>query len=269
MQIKKYLSLWFLPLMALAMAATGCGNAKVNELKREVDNFNRQCPVDLGFIGQLDSVSYDDADRNLVIHATLKEDFVDESDFTSSFGDLNKSNMQLMIGTPENEKMTKLLADIGAGIRMEYTCPGEAKDMVISLSADEVKELVEHPMTETERNDLLMQNTISQTNALCPQEIEDGLTLVKAEDDGENIIYHYSVDENQYSMAQLEENLDEIRMSVEFSLRGDPAMSVFAGMIGKAGRNLVYRYTGDTFGNSFDVTLSPSTLKSFPRPTGF
>lgn len=263
MQIKKYLWVWILPLAMLAVVLAGCGNAKVRELDAELDKFNKTCPIDLGFIGQVDSAAYDEQSKNMVIYCSVKDSLPDVDD---AHKELSISNLKLLVGSRENAEMTTLLADMGAGISVKYIGANSPEHITFNLTAEELKQLVDNPVPDDERYKMLLENFITAENLNCPREIEEGVTLVNVEDDGENLIYNLLLDENKFCVQQLEENIDQIHMAMEFNLRGDAAMANMSGTISDAGRGLIYRYTGDYFGRTFDIAFDPESLKFFARP---
>lgn len=264
--MRKYVSLIMAPLAMLAIVMTACADRKVNELKSEIEKFNKSCPIDLGSMGLLDSASYDSEANVFVIYTTVNDRYLGVGELTQERRKLCDENLKLAMFSPGSENFSRMLADIGAGVRAECRWKENHQPEVLTIPAEEIKRLVENPISDQERYKIILDNLITASNLSCPMEMEKGVTLVNVVDDGSNVIYNCNVDETIYCMATLEENQKQIKLSMELAFRNDPASVTLGTHIANAGRGLIYRYTGDYFGRSFDITFPIETLRAFRRP---
>ena len=104
---------------------------------------------------------------------------------------------------------------------------------------------------------MIIKQTIDSNKALCPAEIEEGMTLIDVFDDGSNIVFLCDVDEEIYDMEVLLDNAVEIENEIKSELLGDDMINTTGKYLARADRGIIYRYAGKESGLHIDVTLTP------------
>ncbi len=100
---------------------------------------------------------------------------------------------------------------------------------------------------------------IEVANKQCPMTLAPGLTMEKISDEGQNVTYHYLVDENRYVMDDIKAAYEAPGANSQLvaDMRSDHDTAEFFDLVKAAGKNIQLTFTGSN-GNSFNVVIENS-----------
>ena len=106
----------------------------------------------------------------------------------------------------------------------------------------------------------LLQVAVEKADESCPNDIGDGLTLTGLKYDGQNVIYSFECDAEEYYLEQdlvtpelKQATIDEL-LTKE---KADENLQAFLSLVRKAKAGIIYHYYTSTPGMEMDVTLEP------------
>ena len=248
-----------------AIILTGCTDGNVTKLKREVASLNAMCPISAGISGDFLSIKYDEKDKNVYMYFASNEQFGSQY-FLKENRENVLTNLKLMFHKDSSREMLKDMVNAKAGLVITYKMPSNGKTARFEISYEELKELKDNPMSEHDRNVMIMQNKIANENNRCPYEIEPGVKTVKTAWVDDNIVYYVQIDEDMYDFKEWKKASSEIRSNIEASfkeLRGDPTMQSEVQMLEEEGVGYHYRYYGSKSKDYFDIIFTPEELSRY------
>ncbi len=253
-------------MLVLLAAATSCEDPAVAKVKMKAAKFNDECPIHT-FAGDLVSVQYDDADKALQLKFTTTEEasgqYFDERNSKNTL-----DNLRL---TLQNDVFKQILNDLikaDSGIEFTYTVEATGESVHYDFSCSDLKEIVENPMSEKDRNKIILQNKTANENNRCPYEIMPGVEVVKVELTDDNMIWHCRVDEDEYDFNLIKESTSDIQEAIEETFnqaRRDPALISEFKMMIKEGVGYDYHFYGSDSNDSFDIVFTPRDMKRILR----
>ena len=228
------------------------------QLRKGAKEANATCPVSLGIMGEMVSMTMED--DVLVMRYDINEDLISVATMADDRQTM-RDNAKVMLSNPTGAMRTLMELVIKAGAKMKVSFHGKESDAVasITLSADELEELLNNDVTPEEK----LETAIASTKLQLPIHVAQGMDVVDLKQEGNNVIYVYVVDETMYSVDLFEQNKAQMKEAVmaELSAQGTVEKQ-FVQIVVNAGANLVYRYKGDNSGAFADVTISNRELKN-------
>lgn len=272
--MKKLLTI--LTLLAVMVGTAACGNSKtktkvknsIELLKHELELADRQCPYNAGAIGDLISIKYHENTNEAQFYIILNDNLLD-LDVLEKNKRLARQSTKLALTLQKQSpkqsegtnRMLKSMIDADARLVYTYKSNSSGKSFNIRLSPDDLKEIYDTPsISDLETNKLLLECNVALENAQCPLNIDEGMTMTKAYDDGSNIIYECRTDEQIYDIDILKYNKSDIKRNIK-SAFNEPMSSRYINLCSSLGKGIIYRYYGDTSGKSVDIIFTPEELR--------
>lgn len=259
--MKKLLLL--LSMIAVMVCVTSCENENVKRLKHEIEVADKQCPVNMGMMGDMLSIKYDEKAKEVQLYFSLNDDIVSIEALKNN-EQMALQSIKLSFSKGESREMLKQMIKAGAGLSITYKSASTGKSFKVNLSLDDLKKLRDTPMTDGEINKMILDNQLAMENSRCPYLVGEGMEMVKAYDDGENIIYACRIDEDMYDISALKYAQDEIKQNIK-EIFNDPIMEKQLGIIKSLDKGFVYHYYGDTSGESVDIVFTNDELNRYLR----
>lgn len=257
--IKNSAKVMLLACVSLIML-TGCSDKK-SQLKLGIQIANKQCPIKVGAAGEVTSITFDDKD---VIYAmSMDEDYANLEALEKNPESM-KSAVSAMFRNPQGDikKMLDLVVETNSGVKFIYKGKTSGKEVECYLTTEDLKELLNSKMSAKESNQKKLEELVNITNVSCPMTIDEATVMEKLEIEGDNVVYLYKVDEDMVDVDALESNKEEMKQGIKNSLNvADPSLKSFLEACLNDKKNLVYRYTGNTSGNSMECVLEVSEIK--------
>lgn len=256
---------FIISLFIALISMTSCENSNVTKLKREVTSLNAMCPISAGISGDFLSIKYNEKDGNVYMYFASNEQFGSQF-FLKENRENVLTNLKLMFQQDSSREMLNDMVNAKAGLVITYKMPSNGKTARFEISYEELKELKENPMSEHDRNVIIMQNKIANENNRCPYEIEPGVKVVKTAWVNDNIVYYYQIDEDMFDFKEWKKASSEIRSNIEATfkeLRGDPTMQSEVQMLKEEGVGYHYRYYGSKSKDYFDIIFTSDDLSKY------
>lgn len=248
-------------MIAVMVCVTSCENENVKRLKREIGDLDKQCPVNLGMMGDLLSVKYDEEAKEVQWYFSINEDVVSVEALKNNEQKVIQT-MKLSFNKGESREMLQQMINTGAGLSVNYKSASTGKSFKATFSLDDLKEIRDIPMTDKEINKMLLDNMLVAENSRSPYIVEKGVEMVKAYEDGENIVFAYRIDEDMYDISLFKFAHDEIKQNMKEIFK-DPLMKRQFDIINSLDKGFVFRYYGDTSGESVDIYFSNYELSQY------
>jgi hypothetical protein len=236
-----------------------CENANIARLKNEVNDFDRQCPYNMGMMGDILSVKYNEHFKEVQFYFSLNEKMVN-IDMLKNNEQMIRQSVKLSFSRNESQEMVKMIINAGASLMITFKGSESGKSLIITLSESDLQDMLDNPLSESETNELLLENQLAMENSSCPYSIEKGIEMVGAHDDGLNVVYECRLDEDIYDIDVFKYAKEDIKNSMK-EMFDDPVIITEVKLMKSIGRGLVYRYTGDKSSESVDITFSVEELK--------
>jgi hypothetical protein len=240
-----------------------CENENVSQLREAIEVSNSQCPQNLGMMGDLLSLKFDEKSKEVQAYFLLNENLLN-IDVLKNNKKLVSQSMKLSFSKSESQELINLVAQAGASLSMTLKGGNSGKTLKITFTKDDLKSLGNNPLSESDINKLLLENQIAIVNSSCPYPVEYGVEMEKVYDEGSYVIYACRIDENLFDMAQLRTAQNEIKDNVK-GIFEDPSVKGAAKLMVALGKGLIYRYYGELSGESVDIVFDVDELDCLVR----
>lgn len=231
-------------------------NKYITKLKEMIEEGNRSCPMDLGMLGEVQKMNYDENSNHVKFHY-----LIDETNTPLTIYDDTKNikqSLKITLFTESSRPLMKSLIDAKAGLQLIYKGSKSKKTKKINLSYTELKEAYNNPITEKEKNVILLENQIARENGACPMTVSEGMIMDKVFDTGSYVVWRYRLDEDYYSLSDF--SASEVKQNM-IAVFKDPTINQIMQLMIKNNRGVIYRYYGDTSNKTVDVKFTVSELK--------
>lgn len=247
-------------LLASSFVLNSCDSSK-KELQANIEAANKECPIDLGMVGEISSMEFDEDEDEVVMTMTISKDMPLK---ISALNKLKNTLKRTMMGnwakSESGIELMKEIAKADSKITLVMQTEDTNENIRIKVSKDEVKDLAEGKIDPISPRDLL-EIFVTSTNAQCPMQIDEFTILSMVSLEGSNFVYNYSVDENSVSIDAIEQNKAAIKANLKQALSApDPMMKQMISVCKEANTGISYRYVGDTSGSVCIIKYSPSEL---------
>lgn len=247
-------------LLASSFVLNSCDSSK-KELQANIETANNECPIDLGMVGEISSMEFDEDEDEVVMTMTISKDMPLK---ISALNKLKNTLKRTMMGnwakSESGIELMKEIAKADSKITLVMQTEDTNENIRIKVSKDEVKDLAEGKIDPISPRDLL-EIFVTSTNAQCPMQIDEFTILSMVSLEGSIFVYNYSVDENSVSIDAIEQNKAAIKANLKQALSApDPMMKQMISVCKEANTGISYRYVGDTSGSVCIIKFSPSEL---------
>lgn len=274
-------------LLFAAALITGCISDKDKawvELEEAVEEGNKTCPQNMGDGMTLTSLSIDDNVLEMKFGIDSDDEDVTPSVFRQYRQVFKTTMLQGLVGDADTRELLNLCvkAEVQMKVTLHFQGYSETVQIVIPINeieealngdlsaadTDEDSVAVDEEVTadETEQALVSLRGQIPIMRNQLPMTIDEGTTWTDVSFDNANVTYIYSVDEAQLGgsvgeMLQSQQALLKNNIKVNMQ-NGDNTMKAFLQTCIQAGSGLIYRFVGDTSGESVSVRFSPSELSN-------
>lgn len=260
----KKLTLLFAVLLTLCLSACSQADKQRQAIKKAVAEMQDQLPINMGMMGEVKSVEYNDAANTVVMTFAFNEELGKVSAFSENT-DAIKQNMVLAISSDKN--MLKALNEAGASIKYVFLGSESGEKFEVTLTPEDLGGEVDgkqlNTMSAQEKARKYMENLVNKENSSCPQDLGDGLVMTGVKIENDAVIYSYDCDPEQVDLAAIKADPSAAKKSVG-ELFSDPAMSATIRQMVEAGYSLTYLYS-DGKGLVVPVTFNRAELRRLSR----
>lgn len=239
---------------------TGCDQK--SKLKLGIEAANKQCPMKMGTVGEVSSITYDDTD--VVYLLTMNEDYID-LEALGKTPEALKAAAVAMFRNPEKniKEMLNLVIEANSGIKFTYKGQTSGKEVTCYLGTEDLRSLMSQDMPKADSDQKKLEELVNVTNVSCPMVVDEATTLKNLTIEPDRVVYHYTVDENSMDIATMKDSEAEIKQNIKSSLDvSEPALKMFLEACVKCNKGLGYQYAGDPSGESLEIIFSVSEIKA-------
>lgn len=259
-KIIKYLGGVMLLTCLSLLLLTGCNQQ--SKLKLAVEVANTQCPISIGSVGEISSITFDSAD--VTYHMLINEDNLDLNALEKNPGTM-KSTVTALFRNPkaEVEKILKMIVATESGIKFVYKGEKTEKEVEYYLGVEDLKDILKQNITEKKSDKSGLEEMVNVTNVSCPIAIDEATTLNKLTIEADKVVYNYTVDEKIVNITAMKENRERMKQTIKGSLKmAEPSLRKFLETCVKDNKGLAYRYVGNTSKKSIEYIFTVAELKA-------
>lgn len=235
--------------ICLLIACVGCEPSGVQRLRREVEAANKT------LVNSSTSIHYDEI-RNKVDMVNLVSD--------EELGELKKVpenlfRQRMILLFPkdaQSKKFLDLLLGADAGINFIYKSLFNGSYSV-TIPSWTLKDMKRNPPSERELNEKILSNGLAIENAKGPSLIEPGMVQETVGDEGKNIVFLISLDENKHKLNNFSNS--SVKEAMAESLAKD--LDEFVSACCYFGKGICWRICGDKSDRCVDVVVSAEELR--------
>lgn len=243
----------------IALLLTGCAE---NKLRSAVEQVNRECPMDLGTAGKMESVSYED--DCVSFNYVFSEEYVSIEKMKQD-PELIKNSVLTMFSNPQGpmKDFIQALTEAGASVKFNFQNPKGDQKLSIDVSSEELAGARNDAhTTDADKLDAALRST----NLQMPMDLGDGLVITQVITEGNTVFYLCSVDEHQLDFKLLKSQAAALKQEITANLAAlSGSDAKFIELIANAHKQLGYRYKGTTSGQQMDITLTTDELRQLHR----
>lgn len=249
-------------LCSLSLLMVLISSCQQSKLKAVIAVANKQCPIDMGEVGTVTSITYDG--DNVVYTLNMNENFTDISVLKDNPESM-KESIKIMFGNPSKEvkQLLELVAECNAGLEMRFVGKDSGEQAVCGLTTEELKETLKSDADPSQSESSKLEAQVKMANLQFPMQASDEIIVEKIEIIDDAVTYLCVVDEDLCPVKQIEANAVEVKKGIVATLAGqaDAATQLFLQTCINCDKNVTYRYTGKQSGAQYDVVITVPELK--------
>lgn len=263
---KKIFGIGFAAMVIAAVAMlNSCEKSAVSRLKMLVYEAQKECPYsDQGFV--VESMEY--VEDSNTVKVTYKIPLELEGEYLTYYNEhpdvLRNIFINGFLGTGEGHELIDPIVEADAALQCDFYFQGEVKPLVVKLTAQELKDMNNSDKNTLQAKEDLLKLQVQVSNVGLPQE-ENGVRVEKVDYDGNDVIYHVTLDETQIPLSVFQDSQDEFKqMMLE-----DESISDLVDVVAPLGKGIKYLITGSKSGKTVDLTITEEDYNSGVRELDF
>lgn len=246
---------------------TGCVDGNVKKLKQAVLDADKYCPMNMGAIGDVLSIKYQQSENRVIITYAVNEE-VSGALFVKENKDRLHKLLQLSFSGSDTQEILKDIVNAKASLMVIYKAPRSGKTVKTELTYDELKEMKLNPLSDRELQKLILDNRVELENATYPKTLDNGVIITKVEVIDNYLVYSYDLPQSGGGIKELKSHADEmkanIKKALEEQLQFEAAQGEFR-MLKNLNMGYRYRYYEKGGNDYFDIVLTPEELAKYVR----
>ena len=253
--MKKYIVLIaVLPLLAILMSCNE-GGAKA-DLRKMVDNINRECPIHYDYITcQSAAIQGEEVVMNYIVDGSMLslQLMKEKPDLAKKYGGSSLFNVYDELGS--------LLVEAGYGFTANYQGSLSGDIVTLRFTNDEIKEIKAHPIS----NEELLDWEIQASNSTLPRKLDAVTTLLSMSRDGNVVSYNYEIDESQLDMSVLINGQEQLKQTLAEQVAtlnsNTSSAQAFMRLLRRGNMELHYVYKGNSSGKTARIQFTNAELR--------
>lgn len=238
-------------------------NQKEEAIKQEIEQLNDQCPIVLGSSGAITKVEYEEGTVTFTYLVNEKETLTDIEKFKMYKSLLKELSMTSLASS--NLASMETISNDDVDLRYKMLGSQSKAIVIIDVTSQELKDFMANIDGKPHALDYkLLDLQVQLANTNLPQKIEDGMLITQITQEGNNVVYKLSVDEELLGndVNILDRVKDQLKSDITRSLQSedDLALTRFEQLLKKLQYGLIYRFCGNHSGHFVDVTFSPEEI---------
>ncbi len=247
--------------MMLIVVAAGCSNSNEERLKRLAEETEALCPIDMGLVGDLVSVSYDRSSKQVRMKYAINEDVVSMNMLVGN-EELTKQSISLSLAGGENKALLQCIVDCDGSVVSEFVGDKSGERCEIELTDSDLRRILDNDMSAEDKGREYLNLQLRLMNAALPSQVDEYTLWNSVTIEGDRVVYHYIIDEDYIDMSLMQSNADELKSLLAESY-DDISVKGFIEIAVSQGKGLTYRYEGSQTGLQCEMVFTADELKAF------
>jgi DNA-binding protein YbaB len=240
-------------------------NQKEAAIKQEIEQLNDQCPIVLGSSGAITKVEYEEGTVTFTYLVNEKETLTDIEKFKMYKSLLKELSMTSLASS--NLASMETISNDDVDLRYKMLGSQSKAIVIIDVTSQELKDFMANIDGKPHALDYkLLDLQVQLANTNLPQKIEDGMLITQITQEGNNVVYKLSVDEELLGndVNILDRVKDQLKSDITRSLQSedDLALTRFEQLLKKLQYGLIYRFCGNHSGHTVDIYFSPDEISN-------
>ncbi len=217
-----------------------------------VASMNAECPKVLENGMTKQSVTYE----NGIVTMNIQTDEINFAKIETD-ADLFKTGMLIGLQSTETGSFLSILVEEKATLKFVYSVKDKNDSISIDVSPEELAKIEKEGVQYTPVQ--LLQNLIIAINKSLPEDIGDGMSVVKYEIDGDFLVETISVSDKK-DLKELSNLLQEAKETLRGSLIQNPGMQEFFKLCKEADKGYARHFVSEDGKEKIVIELTPSEL---------
>lgn len=200
-------------------------------------------------------LKYDKEDNEVIMTVTAEQ--LIES-LQSVDKELANEGIRIVLSNANNTRLLNLMADAKAGF-VFLGIDGSQTIEIARLTPTEMEQVRQHPISESRRKDLLLENYIAKTSSALPNDVADGVVYWQIELVGDDVVQRYLIDDELFDIKELEQMLLEHKYDIEMDALSRNEYDIYTSH--DKGLKMEYHTESPTPVLAFVITYSVDELK--------
>lgn len=246
---------WLAAMLPLALVASALtqSQSELAEMARGIDGV---CPIDLGTQGLMSNVKYYERDNEVEIVLSVSDVMSFMLEDRAMWNDV-RENIKVALCGDACRALVSAVVKADASLNYVYLLPGSSTPVEFKFSRTQMRDLYNHPLTDSQQAAIQMKNMLAFCNKMAPMATGTGLTMTKLAIVDGKVTYFMKIDPSMMSLREFRNNAATLKNNMK-NMFGDLTLRTEATIMYKAGYGMAYRYYDST--GSVDVGLTRSEL---------
>lgn len=211
----------------------------------------------MGMLGKLSSISLSDDEKNVVYTYDVSTEelfnFIEKLDPKQT-----TEMLQMSVSGGNLKSFAQQMVDSNLGLKAIFKFNSRSKSY--NITADELKQALENPVDPHKADTFLYDCLISNANIMQGHQIGPGMTMDRVYDDGDNLVYQYTIATNGEPMVTTDDDIQVLKKEMKQQIFKDPAFKFEKEILYRLGKGLTYRYISSVGNDTIEVTFTNSEL---------
>lgn len=242
----------------LLVCLTGCSNNS-QELSRLIRELNKECPMPLGEIGQMDKASYHG--NTVVFEYTINSEstnFLEQADVAVLHNFMLNSYSTNTDTT--FRALLKAIVDAKADLHVIFYSGNEEERTAVEIvfSNEELAQCLNSDSSP----EAALQNIMEGIRMQMPIQLSEGMVNSAIEMDEEYLSYSIQCNEDLVDINDVQANEEEAKAAMQelIATSTDPTFVKMIELLRTTHRGLAYHYIGTTSGKESVISITPDEL---------
>ena len=251
-------TLFILSLLVILTGFAAGANDDVALLRQETEAAARQCPINMGMMGEITDINYVEKAKEVQIFCSVNSSLIDLNVLREN-RQATINNVKLTMSSDESKALVRMMIKAGAALAFTYRNNMDNQSLTVTLSVNDLKDILYNPMTDEDKYRMILGNQIAIETARCPYSVAPGMEMTRVVDEGDKLVYECSVDESIYNMSAIRSAVPQMKQNM-YSIFSDPTVKAQLVMLSTLGMGMVYRYYGSSTGETTEVVFTPAEI---------
>lgn len=233
-----------------------------SDIEQLINELKAHCPIDYRIFL---ATNYKREDKSIVTEYVVDEDKIVYDNLTDKTLYAIWRLCCLDEVSKNDKDIIQTLVLSGYGIKCHFTGSRSQKKMTLDVSNDKLKN--NKPLTQEE----IIETLVDIDRQAMPRAVDPVTQIVDFQNEKENIIYIYEIDETNFDISKIESDSnykDNGKNVIGNELRNNTLTGVLYKLVALSGRGICHRYIGKNSGKVVNLQFSNAELRQIAAING-